>query len=81
VFVVVLSGLSFALVLVPAFHVPIRGSLILFYSVTALYVFAMASMGIAIAVVARNLSQAIMIMILILQPMVFLSGAGIRRKR
>jgi ABC-2 type transport system permease protein len=59
----------------PAFHLPIRGSLLLFYAVTALYVFAMTSMGIAIAVVARNLSQAIMIMILILQPMIFLSGA------
>jgi ABC-2 type transport system permease protein len=32
-------------------------------------------MGIAIAVVARTIAQAIMIMILILQPMVFLSGA------
>jgi ABC-2 type transport system permease protein len=48
---------------------------VLFYSVTALYVFAMTSMGIAIAVVARNIAQAIMIMILILQPMIFLSGA------
>ena len=70
-----LSAFSFVLVLVPVFHLPIRGSLLLFYVVTALYVFAMTSMGIAIAVVARNLSQAIMIMILILQPMVFLSGA------
>ena len=35
----------------------------------------MTSMGIAIAVVARNLAQALMIMILILQPMIFLSGA------
>ncbi len=73
--VVVLSALSFALVLLPAFHLPIRGSLVLFYGVTTLYVFAMTSMGIAIAIVARNLSQAIMIMILILQPMIFLSGA------
>ena len=75
VLVLLLSMFSFALVLVPAFHLPIRGSLLLFYSVTALYVFAMTSMGIAIAVVARNLAQAIMIMILILQPMIFLSGA------
>jgi ABC-2 type transport system permease protein len=73
--VLILSAFSFALVLVPIFHVPVRGSLLLFYGVTALYVFAMTSMGIAIAVVARNLSQAIMIMILILQPMIFLSGA------
>lgn len=70
-----LSVLSFRLVLVPVFHVPVRGSLALFYAVAALYVFAMTSMGIAIAVVAKNLAQAMMIMLLILQPMVFLSGA------
>jgi ABC-2 type transport system permease protein len=73
--VLVLSAFSFVLVLLPAFHLPIRGNLVLFFVVTALYAFAMTSMGIAIAVVARNLSQAIMIMILILQPMIFLSGA------
>jgi ABC-2 type transport system permease protein len=75
VLVLGLSSLSFLLVLKPAFHVPIRGSIFLFYAVAALYVFAMTSMGIAIAVVARNLAQAMMIMLLILQPMVFLSGA------
>lgn len=75
VLVLGLSVLSFVLVLRPVFHVPIRGSLVLFYSVAALYVFAMTSMGIAIAVVARNLAQAMMIMLLILQPMIFLSGA------
>ena len=73
--VLLLSAFSFVLVLVPVSHVPIRGSLLLFYSVTALYVFAMTSMGISIAIVARNLSQAIMIMIVIMQPMIFLSGA------
>lgn len=75
VLVIILSALSFALVLVPAFGLPIRGSLVLFFSVMALYVFAMTSMGIAIALVARNMAQAILIMILILQPMIFLSGA------
>jgi ABC-2 type transport system permease protein len=70
-----LSMLSFLLVIKPVFHVPFRGSIVLFYCVAALYVFAMTSMGIAIAVVARNLAQAMMLMILILQPMVFLSGA------
>jgi ABC-2 type transport system permease protein len=75
VLVLAMSSLSFLLVLVPVFHVPIRGSLLLFYAASALYVFSMTSMGIAIAVVAKNLAQALMIMILILQPMVFLSGA------
>lgn len=73
--VIVLSACSFALVLSPVFHLPIRGSLALFFSVTALYAFAMTSMGIAIALVARTIAQAIMVMILILQPMIFLSGA------
>jgi len=75
ILVLVLSTFSFFLVLKPAFHLPIRGSLALFYAVAALHVFAMTSLGIAIAVVARNLAQAMMIMILILQPMIFLSGA------
>jgi ABC-2 type transport system permease protein len=75
VLVLAMSSLSFLLVLVPVFHVPIRGSLFLFYGASALYVFAMTSMGIAIAVVAKNIAQALMIMILILQPMIFLSGA------
>jgi ABC-2 type transport system permease protein len=75
VLVLILSAVSFLLVLVPVFGLPIRGSLVLFYSVTALYVFAMASMGIAIALVARNMAQGVMLMILILQPMIFLSGA------
>jgi ABC-2 type transport system permease protein len=70
-----MSVLSFLLVLVPAFGLPIRGSLVLFFGVTALYVFAMTSMGIPIALVARNIAQAVLLMILILQPMVFLSGA------
>ena len=75
VVVLSLSGLSFLLVLRPLFHLPVRGSLMLFYSGAALFVFAMTSLGMAIAVVARSLAQAMMIMILVLQPMVFLSGA------
>ena len=75
IIVLTLSAVSFAVVLVPAFGLPVRGSLLLFFSVTALYVFAMTSMGIAIALLARNMAQAVLIMILILQPMIFLSGA------
>ncbi|MDP3028704.1 MAG: ABC transporter permease [Deltaproteobacteria bacterium] len=70
-----LSFLSIFLVLKPVFGVPIRGSLLLFYTVAAIYVFTMASLGIAIALVSRNLAQAMMVMLLILAPMLFLSGA------
>ena len=56
-----------------SFETPIRGSLALFYVVTVVYVFAIASLG--IAVVARTLGQAMMMLLLILYPMNLLSGA------
>ncbi len=57
------------------FQTPIRGSVALFYAVSAVYVFAMASLGLAIAVVARNLGQAVLLLLLVFYPMVLLSGA------
>ena len=57
------------------FGTPIRGSVALFYGVSVLYVFAMASLGLAIAGVARNLGQAMMMLLLVLYPMMLLSGA------
>jgi ABC-2 type transport system permease protein len=57
------------------FGTPIRGSVALFYAVSVLYVFAMASLGLALAGVARNLGQAMMMLLLVLYPMMLLSGA------
>jgi ABC-2 type transport system permease protein len=57
------------------FGTPIRGSVGLFYAVSVVYVFAMASLGLAIAMVARNLGQAMLLLLLILYPMLLLSGA------
>jgi ABC-2 type transport system permease protein len=57
------------------FGTPIRGDVGLFYAVSVVYVFAMASLGLAIAVVARNLGQAMLLLLLILYPMMLLSGA------
>ncbi len=57
------------------FGTPVRGSVALFYAVSVLYVFAMASLGLAIAGVARNLGQAMLLLLLILYPMLLLSGA------
>ena len=54
---------------------PLRGSILLFYAVTILYVFSIASLGLTLAVIARNLPQAMMLMFLTLWPMMFLSGA------
>ena len=57
------------------FDTPIRGSLFLFYSVMLVYVFSVSSLGLLIAVFARNIAQAAMILFLIMFPMSFLSGA------
>jgi len=56
------------------FGLPIVGNLLLFYLVMALYIFVMSSLGIQVALLAKNLPQVIMIIILLLIPMIFLSG-------
>lgn len=58
-----------------AFGTPLRGSVALFYAVSVVYVFAMASLGLAVAVVARNLGQAVLLLLLVFYPMMLLSGA------
>jgi ABC-2 type transport system permease protein len=76
VVLVPLANLASVLALVHGvFATPIRGSLVLYYAVSVVYVFAMASLGLGIAVLARNLGQAMMMLLLILYPMMLLSGA------
>lgn len=58
-----------------SFHVPVRGSLALFFLVTALYVFTTTGLGLLIATVTRNLAQVGMLLSAALPPLVFLSGA------
>jgi ABC-2 type transport system permease protein len=67
--------ISLLLILKPVFHVPFKGDFILFLAVTTLYVFTTAGLGLFAATIARNLAQAGMMTILILAPMIFLSGA------
>jgi len=65
---------SLYFIIEPAFHVPIRGSTGLFFTVTALYVFATSGLGLFIATLSRNLGQVVMLVILIMMPLL-LSGA------
>jgi ABC-2 type transport system permease protein len=70
-----LSLISLFVMIKGVFKVPIRGSIILFLIGNILYIFTMASIGIAIATVVKNLSQAMMVIIAILVPMLMISGA------
>lgn len=74
---VILAGCAIALfgVLGPLFQLPMRGSLGAFFLVTALYVFTTAGLGLLAATVARNLAQVGMLTVVILMPMLLLSGA------
>jgi ABC-2 type transport system permease protein len=59
----------------PIFHVPIQGNIGLFFAVTTLYVFATSGIGLYIASISRNLGQVSMLVLLIIMPIILLSGA------
>jgi ABC-2 type transport system permease protein len=74
--VVIVCATAVALlgIMKPAFGVPIRGSLLLFLTLTALFVFSTAGMGLAAATVAKNQAQVGLMTLLVVAPMMLLSG-------
>lgn len=74
--VVILCATAVALfgIMRPAFGVPIRGSALLFFTLTALFVFSTAGMGLAAATITRNQAQVGMMTLLVVAPMMLLSG-------
>jgi ABC-2 type transport system permease protein len=58
----------------PVFGVPINRSILLFFGLTALFVFTTAGMGLAAATLARNQAQVGMMTLLVVAPMLLLSG-------
>jgi len=74
---VILAGcvISMLFVIKGVFHVPLKGSLVLFFAITTLYVFTTAGLGLFISTIAKNLAQVGMMTVLIFVPMLFLSGA------
>ncbi len=74
---VILLGAAVGLfvVLQGMFGVPMKGSLGLFFALTTLYTVTTAGLGLYIATLSRNLAQAALLVILVLMPMLFLSGA------
>ncbi len=73
--IAILSPLTILGILKGVFNVPLRGSMLLFYPVMLFYAFTISALGLAISTVARNLAQTMMLMLVILIPMLFLSGA------
>jgi ABC-2 type transport system permease protein len=73
--VLVASLGSLFLIIFPVFNLPWRGSLPLFFAATALYVFCTTGVGMFIATICRNLPQTILLVIMIIAPILFLSGS------
>ncbi len=73
---VILAGVALSLfaIMQPFFNVPARGSLLLFFSLTALYAFTTSGLGLVAATFARNQAQVGMLTILLVAPMIMLSG-------
>jgi ABC-2 type transport system permease protein len=73
---VILLGVTVTVygVLGPVFHIPFRGSVFLFYTLTAIYVFSTAGFGLAISTMVNNLAQVGLMVIMLLSPMLMLSG-------
>jgi len=72
--VITAATLSLVLLIRNALKMPIEGSLMLFISGMAVYLFAVTSLGIFLACIARNLPQLGILLILVLMPMDMLSG-------
>ena len=73
---VMLAGALVALygIMVPFYDVPIRGSATLFFALTALYAFTNAGLGLVAATYARNSAQMGMLVLLMVMPIIMLSG-------
>jgi drug efflux transport system permease protein len=56
------------------FHVPIRGSLVMLYAASLIFIVANLGLGLLISTVAKNQSQAMQVSVFILLPNVLLSG-------
>ena len=76
--VLILMGgifLATGLVLFGTFNLPINGSLAAFFLLSFFYAFTSAGIGLFVAAVSRSMLQVAQMAILIMMPMIFLSGA------
>jgi ABC-2 type transport system permease protein len=73
---VMLLGVAVALfgIMQPIYHVPAKGSLTLLFALTAIFAFTNAGLGLAAATFARNSGQTGLLVMLIVMPIICLSG-------
>lgn len=72
------ASVSLFMIMQPFYNVPARGSLVLFFCLTAVYAFATAGIGMLAATFARNTGQLSMLLMLIIFPVIMLSGLWVQ---
>ena len=74
---VILLGIAISvfIIIIPAFHLPFKGSIGLFFAICALYVFTTSGISLFIATISRSLGQVSLLVVLLLMPIILLSGA------
>lgn len=73
-FVVSLASLALALWVPWWFHVPIRGSVVLFFALSAVFLFSSLGWGLFLGTIARNLQQALVLGFFSIFPIMVISG-------
>lgn len=69
------SFISVYCIMVPVVGIPFRGNVLEFLILTVVFCFATSGLGLLISTVSQNLSQTVLITMLVLFPIMFLSGA------
>lgn len=74
---ILLSAAAIAIfgILLPLIHLPVRGSLLTFFACAAVFVFSMSGLGMTVASLCRTMPQVGMVSLLLIAPVLFLSGA------
>ncbi len=69
------SFISLYIVVVPILQIPFRGSLLLFMIVSAIYTMATTGIALFLSTLAKNVSQLVLMIIIVIVPLLFLSGS------
>ncbi|WP_234697133.1 ABC transporter permease [Nitrosophilus alvini] len=75
--IIILVGtfLSVGLILFGAFDVPLNGSLMAFFALSFFFTFTIAGIGLFIAAASKSMMQVTQLSVIIMMPLIFLSGA------
>jgi len=74
---IVASFISIYSIMIPVVGVPMRGNILDFFILTIVFCFTSSGLGLLISTVSQNLSETVLLTLLILFPIMFLSGAWV----